>query len=538
MGMMDYLRSKQFLFAIFLLIGGAIFLSNLGGRDLWDPDETRYAVVAREMRETGNWILPHLNGAIYTEKPPLFFWLINLSAFFLGEDSELANRLPSALAGLLTVLLTYLFGAKLFNIKVGFIAGFVLATCFFFPQISRWVMLDSLFTLLFLLTLYCFYLGHEKREGRRKYYLFAGLFMGFGVLTKGPIAYLTLPIFMIFSLLRKEVKKFWNRNLLFGFLISLAVVFIWMIPACWLGGEDYTKRIIFGQAVGRLAGGGRHFHPQSIFFYFVRFPLEFFPWTIFLPTALFYGFRNRTKRKEFLFLFVWFVTLFFFFTLSIGKKDNYILPLYPAAALLVGALWDFGLDSIGRDKKLLIPLIFLTSLFLLAFVGFMCRITDRFYPDFRPYHSFSLFISAYLVVGLLLSTLFLIKKKRRFALISFVATFTFFHLHLSYVFPQTLNELRSMRAFSEGVLKRMEMGDELKVCFFRPTGLYYYTKRPYTEEIWEQGRFNKVFESSGRVFMVIQRRDLDQLKKGLKTETIPIEQMRVGHWDLVLISNR
>jgi hypothetical protein len=142
------------------------------------------------------------------------------------------------------------------------------------------------------------------------------------------------------------------------------------------------------------------------------------------------------------------------------------------------------------------------------------------------------------VVGLLLSTLFLIKKKRRFALISLVVTFTFFHFHLSYVLPQKLNEQRSIKAFSERILKRMEKGEEVKVVFFRPTGLYYYTRRPFTEEIWEQGRFNKVFESSGRVFMVIQRRDLDQLKKGLKTETIPIEQMRVGHWDLVLISNR
>src|SRR4030043_1407466 len=168
---MDF-NSDRKLFLIFLLIAGTlIFLFNLGGRDLWDPDEARYAVVAREMRESGNWILPHLNGTIYAEKPPLYFWLVNLSVFFLGEDSEFANRLPSALAGLITILITFLFGERLFNARVGFLSGLVLATCFFFPQISRWMMLDSLFTLLFLLTLYCFYLGYEKEEGRRKYYL-------------------------------------------------------------------------------------------------------------------------------------------------------------------------------------------------------------------------------------------------------------------------------------------------------------------------------------------------------------------------------
>ena len=501
------LNSKKLFLAFLLSVGALIFLFHLGGRDLWDPDETRYAVVAREMSETGNWILPQLNGKIYAEKPPLFFWLVNLSVFFLGEDSELANRLPSAMAGLLAVLLTFFFGERLLNTRVGFLSSLILSTCFLFPQISRWMMLDSLFTLFFLLTLFYFHRGYGDHEGRQKYYFLAGLFMGLGVLTKGPIAYIPIPILLLYSFILKDPRRAWNLNLLYGFVISLAVVFIWLLPACWIGGDIYRDKILFGQTIGRLIEGGKHFHPKSIFFYFIRFPFEFLPWTVFLPAAFFLGLRDgKTNKKAFLFLFGWFATVFLFFTLSKGKKDNYILPLYPAAALLVGALWDFGLDSIGRDKKLLIPLIFLTSLFLLAFVGFMCRFPDRFYPDFRPYHSLSLFISAYLVVGLLLSTLFLIKKKRRFALISLVVTFTFFHFHLSYVLPQKLNEQRSIKAFSERILKRMEKGEEVKVVFFRPTGLYYYTRRPFTEEIWEQGRFNKVFESSGRVFMEIGRR--------------------------------
>ena len=141
-------RRQIYFFAI-LVIGILIFLFNLGGRDLWEPDETRYAVVAREMRETGDWIIPHLNRAIYAEKPPLFFWLINLFTFFFGKNTELSNRLPSALAGLLTIFITFVFGGKLFNSRVGFLSGLILATCLFFPLISRWVMLDSLLTLFF-----------------------------------------------------------------------------------------------------------------------------------------------------------------------------------------------------------------------------------------------------------------------------------------------------------------------------------------------------------------------------------------------------
>ncbi len=78
--------------SILLAMGVLFFLFRVGERDLWDPDETRYALVAREMRESGDWILPHLDGSVYAEKPPLFFWLVNLSTFFQGENNELTNR--------------------------------------------------------------------------------------------------------------------------------------------------------------------------------------------------------------------------------------------------------------------------------------------------------------------------------------------------------------------------------------------------------------------------------------------------------------
>lgn len=533
------LNSKKIYLPLLLLVGSLIFLYNLGGRDLWDPDETRYAVVAREMRENGNWILPHLNGRIYAEKPPLFFWLVNFSVFFLGEDSEFANRLPSVLAGVITLLVTFLFGTRLFNIRVGFLSGLILSTCVLFPQISRWMMLDSLFTLFFLLSLFYFYRGYETIEKQKEYYILAGVFIGLGVLTKGPAIYLTIFILLIYSFIQQKPKKAWNRNLLFGFILSLTLVSLWLIPACWMGGEIYRDKILFEQNLGRLAGAGRHFHPQSIFFYFIRFPLEFLPWTFFLPTAFIGGLRNeKTHRKAFLFLIVWFATVFLFFTLSKGKKDNYILPLYPAASLMAGVLWDLRIDSGGKDKKLLLPLISLASCFLLIFIGVLFKIPDRFYPDFSPYHSLSLVVSASLLAGLLLSTLFLVMEKRWFSFVVVIVTLTFLHLDLSYALPKRLNEQRSMKAFSERILKRMEPGDELKVCFFRPTGLIYYTRKPFVEEIRDVERFHKVFELPQKVYLVIQKRDLDQFKKGLKTEIIPVEQTRVGHWDLVLISNR
>jgi len=536
---MESIELRKFLLIVLTSLGAFIFLFNLGGRDLWEPDETRYAVIAREMEETGNWFLPHLNREIYAEKPPLFFWLVNLSTFFTGENTELTNRLPSALAGVITVLLTFLFGERLFNARVGFLSALVLATCFFFSQISRWLALDSLFTLLFLLTLYCFYRGYEKEEGRRKYFLLGGLFMGLGVLTKGPIAYLPIPIFLIFILLQKDVRKYWNRDLFLGFLLSLIVVLIWLIPACWEGGEDYTKRILFGQTIGRLAGEGKHFHPKSLFFYFIRFPLEFFPWIVFLPTAFIFGLRKgRDKRKEFLFISVWFVFTFLFFTFSIGKKDNYILPLYPAAALMVGISWDSVLQSQEREKGFILCLVILASLPMIAIGVFLLKIPQRLYPSVMPFHFLLPSILIWFLIGLGLALLFFLKKMKWVSFISLVTTFIIFQLYISWVIPKKNYPQRSMKAFSENVLKRMKTGDDLISCYFQPDGLLYYTKKPFIEVVRNKDRFAQVMYSSQRVFIVIQKVDLYQIEKDLNFEVSSLHETRVGHWDLVLISNK
>ena len=528
-------------YLLFILVAGSLIsLFNLGGRDLWDPDETRYAVVAREMRETGQWVLPHLNGEIYAEKPPLFFWTVNLSVLFLGKDSELANRLPSALAGLLTIFLTFFLGERLFNSRVGLLSALILTSCLFFPQLSRWMMLDSLFTLLFLLTLCCFYLGYEKEEGRRQYYFLAGLFMGLGVLTKGPVAYLTLPIFLIFAFSQRGLKKFWGYDLLLGCLLSLAVVLAWLIPACLVGGEEYTRRILLKQMVGRLAGSMRHFHPEPFFFYFPRFAVEFLPWIVFLPTAFVFAFRKEEgpRRKELLFLSVWFIFVFVFFTLIKGKKDNYILPLYPAAAILLGWFWDRLILSQAREKGVIAGLLLLTCLILVAFVLFLVGFPEKRYPVMTPYRFLVFSILSYLLIGLSASLLCFISRKQMASFVCLAVTFVILHLHISYALPARLNATKSMRGFSEKILKRMEAGDELKSCFFSFPGLIYYTGKPMIEEIKSDERFFEILRSQQRVFMVMKRRELNRIKRDSKIAVELIEQEKVGPYDLALISNR
>jgi hypothetical protein len=94
-----------------------------------------------------------------------------------------------------------------------------------------------------------------------------------------------------------------------------------------------------------------------------------------------------------------------------------------------------------------------------------------------------------------------------------------------------------MRAFSERVLKRMEVGDEIKTYWFKSNGLFYYTRKPYIEEIGTTDRFIEVFRSPHRVFIVILAEMFDKLKRDAGIEIAPIEQVKVGHWNYILISN-
>jgi 4-amino-4-deoxy-L-arabinose transferase-like glycosyltransferase len=108
---------------IFILLSFCFFLFILGvGRwDLWNPDEPRYAQVAKEMVGTGDWILMHVNGNTYVDKPPLFFWLIALSSFLWQGFTSFSARFPSGLFGTLTVLLTFFLGKKLYGSRTGFL---------------------------------------------------------------------------------------------------------------------------------------------------------------------------------------------------------------------------------------------------------------------------------------------------------------------------------------------------------------------------------------------------------------------------------
>ncbi len=533
-----------------LLVGlcFAIYFVNLGQWDLWNPDEPRYAEVSREMVNGGDWILMHRNGALYTDKPPLFFWAIAFSSFLWQGFIPFSVRFPSALFGTLTVLLTFFIGKRLYSSRTGFLAGLILATSSQFAYLSTRGNIDTTLTFFTTASILCFIQwyqcrqeGEASREGM-KGFSFYGYYIGMALATlaKGPVGFiLPLLVTLLFLLVQKDWKGFKAMRLLPGMLLFMAVVLAWYLPAVLKGGKEYLGATLLHHSFDRYAKGSAHIRP--IYYYLYNFPGDFLPWIVFLPAAMVYGFSKpmTVKRKEFLFLMIWFIFIFLFFTLSKGKRGFYLLPLFPAASLMIGKLWeDFISVSMKyfRYEWITFPLYGLMGVFLVAGVALPWVISTKF----PSYFSYSLPV-AFFLVGVAVS-LFVFNRFKYygaifFLLIGLMAGGFFYALRV--VFP-LVNPYKSARFICEEITSRIQPGEKLAIYGdFEPGPFNFYTGIVPIRVLEEEEVLSNFLRSPERVFCLLKSRDFLKFERiEGKPEVQLIVRRKIGDGDFVLVSNR
>lgn len=331
-------------------MGLVIFFWRLGVPGLMDPDEGRYAEIAREFFVSGDWLIPHLNLVPYLEKPPLVYWLTALSFGGLGY-TELAARLPAALSALGGILLAYGLGRAFWGPGPGFFSAVILATCGGYVALARLLTLDM--TLAFFLNLGVG-LGYlALSRNRPSFWPWAYLALGLGVLTKGPVAVVLagliwgLWVLLISpppqpSPLKGEGVKgsaYPRLRLLcqpWGWLILAVLVLPWFAWVGWRYPEFY-RFFLVEQHFGRYLSAA--IHPQPFYYYGPVLLGLMLPWSWLLPWALAKG---RGAGQDRVFLLIWAGVIFVFFSLSRGKLAPYVLPaLLPLALLLGQALYTF-----------------------------------------------------------------------------------------------------------------------------------------------------------------------------------------------------
>lgn len=336
------LKEKQTLLgmAAVLILSAALFFTSLGNHDLSER-EAREALAVHEMVNHGDFFLPKINGDTLRTKPPLFHWMACLFAKIRGEVDEYAARLPSAVCATGGVIAIFLFGTYMFGGGAGTLSALILATNAKYLEMANMARVDMVLTFFVSLAYVFFYLAYKK-EGRAYFTLFF-VSLGLAALAKGPVGVICALISIFsFLALRKRMDVAREMNFSIGFFMIFGFLSLWLLPALYLG-KDELLDTIYQETIARFIGTTTHqAHIEPFYYYLPQLFGGFAPWSIFLPASLILYFRETKKDEALLYVFLWFASIFLFLSLSAGKRGDYLLPLYPAAALMTGKLlWDF-----------------------------------------------------------------------------------------------------------------------------------------------------------------------------------------------------
>jgi 4-amino-4-deoxy-L-arabinose transferase-like glycosyltransferase len=315
----------------------------LGRPSLWDIDEGNNAEAARAMAESGDWVVPHFNNQVRYDKPVLLYWL-QAGAYAAIGVNELAARLPSAVAALLTVLITYELGRGMFGKRAGLLGGLALGSSISFAASAHFANPDALLNLFTALSLACWWADYTG--GGWWWSAAAGAASGMGVLAKGPVGLvLPLGVATLFSLWRRDWRRLFDRRLPLATLAFLLAAAPWYV---WVGVETKGQWLIQFWTKHNLERATQVLenHRGPFFYYLLVLLAGFAPWSVFLGPTGWLTWRNVRKasddpnRPAFQFLACWVMVTYTFFSAASTKLPNYILPLFPAAAILTGSFLD------------------------------------------------------------------------------------------------------------------------------------------------------------------------------------------------------
>ena len=332
-------RAKVILAAA--LFGVAWFVG-LGYRDLFQTDEGRYAEIPREMLATGDWVTPRLDGLKYFEKPPLQYW-ITAATYAVAGESNATSRLWTALTGFLGILMTAFAARRLFGAGAAWGAAALLGGSVYYAIMGHFNTLDMGVTFFMSASLFGFLLAMQAGEERvrRGWMYVAWAAAAFATLSKGLEA-VVLPgaVFVLYVLITREWSRFKQLHVYGGLLIYILIAAPWFLLVS-LRNPEFPQFFFIHEHFQRFLTTVHHRYAP--WWYFI--PILLFGLLCFLPQAarsaagLFRQHEYKSEPGRFnavLFLWLWCGFIFLFFSLSDSKLGSYILPIFPALALLVG----------------------------------------------------------------------------------------------------------------------------------------------------------------------------------------------------------
>ena len=332
-------KSSLAVIALFLLL----YILPLGVRPIIIPDESRYAEIPREMLALRDWVVPHLNGLRYFEKPVLGYW-VNAASIILFGENAFAIRLPSAMAAGISALMLFLLVRRFAGgYSAGILATVVFLTCLEVFGVGTFSVLDSLFSTFVTVAMVSFFFASmaDKTKKRMIFLVLFGVFCGLAFLTKGFIAF-AIPVVSIVPFLIWERR--W-KELFKSSWVSIVACIMVALPwsaIIYLREPEFWHYFFWTEHIKRFMSDHSQ-HPYPFWFFIPVLIVGALPWTVLFPAVISGLYKRCLQYPVIRFAICWFLFPFLFFSASHGKLGTYILPCFPPLAILiaVGLLYYF-----------------------------------------------------------------------------------------------------------------------------------------------------------------------------------------------------
>jgi 4-amino-4-deoxy-L-arabinose transferase-like glycosyltransferase len=509
--------------ALFLLtLCGWLYLLALGSLPFMGKDEPKNAEAAREMMARGDYVTPTLAEAPWFDKPILYYWGVLLFFHLLGPG-ELAARLPCALFGMGGVLLTWEFTRRLYGEGTALRAGLVLATSLEYFWFSRTAVTDLPLTFFVTLSLVAAYRAAEEHGPRGLWYPVAFAAAGGAALAKGPVG-IVLPglVFggwLLFTRRLRELARVpWLRSL--GAFVAVAAP--WYALVSLRHGQLFWNDFIVNRNIERYTST-IHRHPGPIYYYLPVLIIGLFPWGAVFPfaagEALSGGLRAlREKHRTSAFLLLWVLLPLLFFSFAGSKLPSYLLPSFPAMAILTAWGWRAVLENPSSLRRRRAAVALLAALFpvLAAGIYAWCRTEAREQIRAQSPLAACLLLSALAVAALALAGRYrwIFRGCLAGTLVSLTALLVFS--------LKNVREEASLTRISRSAVRLAEAGETVVAYRNFHNSLYFYTENrvPFVKRLPE---LETLLKQKGRVYCLVEEDgEKDLSTTGWKVE--PVER--------------